>query len=108
MTTASPLTIIAITKAAAGRQAELRAAQEKLVAETLREPGCLRYELSQSLDDGRVLIFTESWESEEAWRAHMEGAAMWRFQDAGAVKLIEEFTLHRMATVAGSDHSIAA
>ncbi len=101
MTTASPLTIVAITKAVADRQAELRAAQEKLVAETLREPGCLRYELNQSLDDGRVLIFTESWESEETWLAHMDGAAMKRFSDAGAMKLIEEFTLYRMTTVAG-------
>ena len=41
-----------------------RAAQQKLVAETVREPGCRRYELNQSLDDARVLIFTEKWASE--------------------------------------------
>ena len=76
----SPLTIIAITTAKPGREAALGAAQEKLVAETLTEDGCLRYELHQSLDDGRVRIFVETWESEAQWRAHMEGAAMRRFQ----------------------------
>jgi hypothetical protein len=41
----SPLTIVAITTAVAGKEKALRAAQEKLVAETVKEPGCLRYEL---------------------------------------------------------------
>ena len=101
MSTSSSLTIIAITTAVAGKENALRAAQEKLVAETVDEAGCLRYELSQSLDDGRVLIFTEKWASEQDWRAHMEGAAIRRFQASGANELIETFSLFRMATVAG-------
>jgi quinol monooxygenase YgiN len=52
-----PLSIVAITTAVVGREKELRAAQEKLVAETLTERGCLRYELNQSLEDTRMLIF---------------------------------------------------
>jgi quinol monooxygenase YgiN len=81
---ASPLTIVAIITAVAGKEKALRAAQQKLVAETVREPGCLRYELNQSLDDARVLIFTERWASEHEWRAS---------------SLIEDFSLFRMATV---------
>jgi quinol monooxygenase YgiN len=96
----SSLTIVAITVAAVGKEQALRAAQEKLVAETAKEPGCLRYELNQSLDDGRVLIFTEKWASEREWRAHMEGAAMRRFNASGASQLIEDFSLFRMANVA--------
>jgi quinol monooxygenase YgiN len=96
----SSLTIVAITVAAAGKEQALRAAQEKLVAETAKEPGCLRYELNQSLDDGRVLIFTEKWASAREWRAHMEGTAMRRFNASGASELIEDFSLFRMATVA--------
>jgi quinol monooxygenase YgiN len=72
----SPLTVIAITTAEPGKEEALGAAQEKLVAETLIEDGCPRYELHQSLDDDRVRIFVETWESETHWRAHMEGAAM--------------------------------
>ena len=92
-----PLTILAITVAETGRESELRAAQLRLVEATLKEEGCLRYELNQSLDDGRVLAFVESWTSEETWQAHMNGAAMAAFKASGADKLIKELTLHRLA-----------
>lgn len=101
MSTASPLTIIAITVSATGQEKNLRAAQEKLVAETLEEPGCLRYELHQSIDDGRILIFVETWASEAEWLDHMQGNAIKRFQDSGAGNFIEDFKLHKMACVAG-------
>ena len=97
----TPLTIIAITVAAPGQEKKLRAAQERLVTETLKEPGCIRYELHQSLEDDRVLIFVESWASEPEWRTHMQGAAIQRFQASGAGNLIADFTLHQMKQVAG-------
>jgi len=100
MSTPSPLTIVAIATAKAGKENELRAAQEKLVANTVKEPGCLRYELNQSLDNGRVLVFTEKWSSEREWRAHMEGDAIRSFQASGAPNLIADFSLFRMALVA--------
>jgi quinol monooxygenase YgiN len=93
MTQSSPLTIIAIATAVTGDEGKLRSAQEKLVAETLFDPGCLRYELNRSLDDGRVLIFTEQWVREREWRAHMEGPAMRRFAASGAPGLITDFQL---------------
>jgi quinol monooxygenase YgiN len=95
------LTIIAITTAKPGKEAALGAAQEKLVGETLLEDGCLRYELHQSLDDGRVRIFVETWESEAQWRAHMEGAAMQQFQASGVGDYFADFALHRLVKVAG-------
>jgi len=103
-----PLNILAIATAVNGSEYRLRAAQEILVAETVKEPGCLRYELSQSLDDGRILVFVESWVSEEAWRAHMQGAAIKRFQASGAPNLIADFQLHRLAPVADGRPSKAA
>lgn len=95
-----PLTIIAITTAKPGKEAALGTAQEKLVAETLAEDGCLRYELHQSLDDGRVRIFVETWASEHQWRAHMQGAAMQRFQASGIGEYFADFSLHRLRKVA--------
>jgi quinol monooxygenase YgiN len=62
--------------------------------------GCLRYELHQSLEDGRVLVFIESWESEAHWRAHMQGVAIRRFHASGAGNLIGDFSLMRMNLVA--------
>jgi quinol monooxygenase YgiN len=96
----SPLTIVAITKAAPGKAESLRAAQEKLVAETVTESGCLGYELHQSVEDVCVLVFVESWESEEHWRAHMQGEAIKRFHASSASNLIQDFSLFRMNLVA--------
>jgi quinol monooxygenase YgiN len=96
----SPLTIVAITTAAPGKEDGLRAAQEKLVEETVKESGCLRYELHQSLEDKRILVFVESWATEERWRAHMQGAAIKGFQASGASDLIQDFSLFRMNLVA--------
>jgi quinol monooxygenase YgiN len=103
MPTVVPLSIVAIVTAMPGREQELRAAQETLVAETVKEPGCLRYELHQSLDDNRTLVFVERWASEEAWRAHMQGAVIRRFQATGAGRLIHDFSLFRMALGADGD-----
>jgi len=94
------LTIVAITTAAAGKEDDLRVAQEKLVQETVKESGCLRYELHQSLEDRRVLVFVESWESEEHWKAHMQGAPIKLFHASGASNLIQDFSLFRMNLVA--------
>jgi quinol monooxygenase YgiN len=99
MTKSSPLTLVAIATAAPGQEKTLRAAQEKLVAETVKEPGCLRYELHQSIEDPCVLIFVESWATEQAWRDHMQGAAIKRFHASGAGNLFADFTLHRMNLV---------
>jgi quinol monooxygenase YgiN len=97
--TAAPLTIVAIVTAAPGREAALRAAQEELVAETVKEPGCLRYELHQSREDSRILVFVETWASEQQWRAHMQGAAVARFHASGASRLIVDFSLLQMSLV---------
>jgi quinol monooxygenase YgiN len=98
--TSLPLTIVAIATALPGKEKTLRAAQEKLVAETVKEPGCIRYELHRSLEDERVLVFVESWAREADWRAHMEGAAIKRFHASGAGDLIQDFSLIRMNLLA--------
>jgi quinol monooxygenase YgiN len=95
-----PLGILAITTAVLGKHSALRAAQEKLVSETVTEPGCMSYTLHQSLEDPRVLVFVEKWENEALWRAHMSGLGMQRFHASGASELIQEFVLHRLALVA--------
>jgi quinol monooxygenase YgiN len=100
MPSASPLGILAITTAAPSKHGALRAAQQKLVADTVKEPGCISYALHQSLDDPHVLVFVETWENEALWRAHMNGLAMRRFQASGASDLIHDFVLHRLALVA--------
>ena len=101
LSTEAPLVIIAICKALPGKADALRAAQENLVAETVKENGCIRYELNQSIEDPHVLIFTESWTTEQRWKDHMHGAAMKRFQATGANQWFAEFAIHRMRVLAG-------
>ncbi len=97
----TPLNIIAIITAAPGAESKLRAAQEILVADTLREEGCIRYELNQSLDDGRVVVFIETWASEELWQAHMQGAAIAKFRESGGGDLVVDRKILRLTPVAG-------
>jgi quinol monooxygenase YgiN len=105
MNSSLPLTLVALATALPGQEKTLRAAQEKLVAETVKESGCLRYELHQSLEDGRVLVFVETWASETQWRAHMHGPAIKRFQASGAGNLIQDFSLIRMNLVANGNQN---
>jgi quinol monooxygenase YgiN len=94
-----PLTIIAISTAKAGHEQTVRAAQQQLVVETLKEQGCLRYELHESLDDPRVRILVESWASEADWQNHMQGEAIKQYRASGARELLQESTLHRMEMI---------
>ncbi|SCY14294.1 Quinol monooxygenase YgiN [Flavobacterium anhuiense] len=97
----SEITIVATAIALNNEELNLRREQETLVAETLKEKGCIRDELHQSKDDPRVLVFVETWASEQDWRAHMQGEAIKKFQASGAARWIADFTLHRMTKIAG-------
>jgi len=72
MPDAPVLHVIALLRARPGREAQLRALAEGLLAPTRAEPGCLRYELIVDPDDPAQLTFVEEWESEEALAAHLE------------------------------------
>jgi quinol monooxygenase YgiN len=99
-----PLNIVAIATAVTGHESALRAVQRRLVADTLKEPGCLRFELTQSLEDTRVLVFIETWATEKDWRAHMQGGAIKRFQASGGPQLIQDFTLLRLRPLPPATH----
>lgn len=96
----TPISVLAVATAKPGQEDALRVAQEKLVVETRKEPGCLLYELHQSLEDSRMMIFICKWESEEAWQEHLKGNAIAGFHASGAFELVEGFTLHRMQAIA--------
>lgn len=49
---------------------------------------------------GRILVFVESWASEEAWRAHMPDTAIKRYQTSGMPNLLADFHLHALVPVA--------
>jgi quinol monooxygenase YgiN len=72
MTDPRPLHVIAMLRAKAGREDELRELALGLLAPTRAEAGCLRYELVEDPEDPANFTFVETWESETHLEAHLE------------------------------------
>lgn len=68
----SPVIVIAQLEAKPEFAARLRAALAPLIAASLQEAGCLRYQLHQSLDAPHGWMLHEEWVSEEALNAHQQ------------------------------------
>lgn len=65
------LTVIAYMKAAPGKEAELKAALEALIAPTSQEDGYVNYDLHQGVEDPATFFFYENWESGAHLDAHL-------------------------------------
>jgi quinol monooxygenase YgiN len=65
------LTVVATFQARPGKEADLRAALISLLAPTRKEPGCISYDVHQSVDDPAKFLFHENWQSKEALDRHM-------------------------------------
>ena len=63
-----------------GKLAELQAAAAKMVAATLKEPGCIRYAFAQDLLDRTLIHISEAWQDQAALDAHFATPHMvdWR------------------------------
>lgn len=48
----------------------VRSSLEQILAPTLEEPGCLRFELHLGRDDDPKLYLVETWQDEEALQTH--------------------------------------
>ena len=93
----SKLTIVAKMQVEENKLDVIRAAQRKLIAETLKEKGCINYDLHQDNNDPTLFLFYENWESRALWQQHINSphVAEYRATTKGMVKLIElnEMTL---------------
>lgn len=69
------VTVVAIVRVKAGSEAQARSVLQSIVAPTLEEPGCLAYDLHQSLTDAAEFMFYERWESDAALAAHAASSA---------------------------------
>ena len=70
----TPLTIIARIEAVAGQTEVVKKALQGLIEPTLKEAGCIQYDLHQDNDDPSVFLFYEIWETRELWQQHGESA----------------------------------
>lgn len=90
-----PLTVIAHIHARPGRADLVLAELRKLIEPTLRERGCVQYDLHRDNADPGHFLFYETWESRELWQAHMAAPHLAAYLNAteGAV---DRFVIHEM------------
>ncbi len=70
----------------------------KLVGPTLKEQGCIQYDLHQDNDNPAVFLFYENWESRDLWQAHMNNTHLAEYGRATA-GATAAFTLHEMTQI---------
>jgi quinol monooxygenase YgiN len=70
------------------------AAARLSVAETVKENGCISYDMHQSVTDPQRLVLVERWESREALTAHFETPHFKAWRAAGP-----EFVAERKAEI---------
>lgn len=96
-TDTTQLVCVAEFKAFLGKEQELIAALHSLMEPSHKEPGCLRYELNQSMNDSRRVTFVEKWKHRDAFDEHCATPYIKNFFDNIRPLLVEEFevTLYR-------------
>ncbi len=68
------LRVVALFKAKPDKIEELREVLTSFVAPTVKEKGCVFYQLHQNLADPTDFSFLEEWDSEEDLLAHSQSA----------------------------------
>ena len=66
---ADQIVVVAHFTATEGKENELLAVLHRLIEPTRKEPGCLRYELNQEMDNPRAFTFAEKFASREAFES---------------------------------------
>jgi quinol monooxygenase YgiN len=68
------VTVIAYHRAKPGKERALREALLSVRGPTLKEKGCINYDLHESPDQPGVLVFLENWDSKADLDAHLASA----------------------------------
>ena len=93
-----PVILIAKLKAKEGHIEAIKASLQGLVAPTLKEKGCIKYELHQDQKDPSTFIFMEEWASSEDLKNHSASAHVAAFGKA-AGDMLESRDLHFLSKV---------
>jgi len=64
------LRVVAHMQAKSDKVGEAREALQGLIAPTHQEPGCISYEMLQSIEDPAQFTFVEEWQDEASLDAH--------------------------------------
>ena len=90
-----PLTIVGKIEANADKVDFVKAELLKLIPITLKEAGCIQYDLHQDNDNPAVFLFYENWESRELWQTHMNNTHLTEYM-AVTEGAVASFTLNEM------------
>ena len=89
------LTIVGKIEANADKVEFVKAELLKLIPITLKEAGCIQYDLHQDNDNPAVFLFYENWESRELWQTHMNNTHLAEYM-AATEGTVASFTLNEM------------
>ncbi len=89
------LTIVARIEANSDKIEWVKAELLKLIEPTLKEAGCIQYDLHQDNENPAMFMFYENWESRELWQEHMNNAHLAEYMKATA-GAVASFTLNEM------------
>jgi quinol monooxygenase YgiN len=84
---------VAEFRAFEGKTDALIAALHSLIKATTAEPGCIRYELNQRVDDNRWITFIEKWKDQKAFDEHCAMPYIKHFFDDVRPPLVEDFAV---------------
>lgn len=93
------LTVIAKMTAKQSKIVETKALLQSLVAPTLKEEGCIQYDLHQEKPEEQVFFFYENWESREALEKHLANDHLADFKKKAQSLLekpMEVFLMHKL------------
>jgi quinol monooxygenase YgiN len=82
---------VAEFRAKDGKTDELIAALHRLIEPTHKEPGCIRYELNQRVDDPRWVTFVEKWRDQKSFDDHCAMPYIAHYFDDVRPQLVETF-----------------
>jgi quinol monooxygenase YgiN len=76
------LTIVATIEAKPDKIDLVKAELQKLIAPTLKEAGCIQYDLHQDNQNPALFLFFENWESRKLWQDHMNNTHLAEYASA--------------------------
>jgi quinol monooxygenase YgiN len=90
--------VISTNRVKPGSADAVRTAAAPCRIETLKEEGCLSYDLNQSTSDPDLFVFVERWETRDHLAAHLETAHLKAWRAAAA-----EFVISRNVEIIHPD-----
>src|SRR5581483_1511782 len=99
------IVVVAHFTAHSGKEGELSESLQSLVEPTRAEPGCVRYELNQELEDPRCFTFTEKFRNRESLEQHRGMPHLKRLRESTGLLESRALRLHRELLPAESGSS---